>query len=68
MPTMRKGVKDMEKSREQYEAARQKELERGRQKEDAARRILEIAAELRLTWKEFDQTMELVRNMAYLSL
>ena len=57
----------MEKSREQYEAARQKELERCRQKEDAARRILEIAAELRLTWKEFDQTMELVRNMAYLS-
>lgn len=57
----------MEKSREQYEAERQKKLERWRQKEDAARRILEIAAELRLTWEEFDQTMELVRKTAYLS-
>lgn len=57
----------MEKSREQFEAMRKKELERGRQKEDAARRILEIAAELRLTWEEFDQTMEIVRRTAYIS-
>lgn len=57
----------MEKSREQFEAMRKKKLERGRKKEDAARRILEIAAELRLTWEEFDQTMEIVRRTAYIS-
>lgn len=58
----------MEKSREQYEVIRKRAHERATEKRDAARRILEIAAELRLTWEEFDQTIELVHRMAHLSI
>lgn len=56
-------MEDLKKFKEEAKRT----VERGRQKEDAARRILEIAAELRLTWVEFEQTLEIVREMAYLS-
>ena len=36
-------------------------------KETAARRLLETAVELRLTWADFEEVLGIVRRTAYLS-
>lgn len=36
-------------------------------KKTAARRILEISTELRLTWADFEEVLGIVRRSAYLS-
>ena len=36
-------------------------------RKEAAQRILEVAAELRLTWREFERVMEFIKEIAYLS-
>lgn len=36
-------------------------------RKEAAQRILEVAAELHLTWREFERVIEFVKETAYLS-
>lgn len=45
-----------------------KELEADRQRrKEAARRILEVSTELHLTWREFEEILDQVKGMAYIS-
>ena len=37
------------------------------EREEAARRILEVAAELHLTWRDFETVVEYMKDIAYLS-
>lgn len=46
--------------REKWEADRLR-------REEAARRILEVSAELHLTWREFEEILNQVKGIAYLS-